>query len=284
MSDKILVIGATGNVGRRLVQILTGQGIAVKAASRQAAGYAGPQGAEAVDFDLDRPESYGPALAGVSRVFVIARSGDAQPQAVLNRFFDQAREQGVGHVVFLTAAGVEMNEEVGLRKAERHLMATGLDYTILRPTWFMQNFSTGFIQPMIAHMGAIYLPAGDGKTSFIDAGDIAAVAAMALTQPGHAGQAYTLTGGEALSYDEAAAIIAEVAGRPVGYVAIPNEAFRQSLLDNGWPAESAGFMAALFQPVEQGWAGAVSPAVAAILGRAPVTFRQFAEANAAAWK
>jgi uncharacterized protein YbjT (DUF2867 family) len=284
MSNQTLVVGATGNVGRRLVEILAAQGVAVKAATRQPAGYDGPQGVETVDFDLDRPETFGAALAGVSHVFVIARSGDAQPEKALSAFFDQAKAAGVQHVVFLTAAGVEMNEEVGLRKAERHLMASGLDYTLLRPTWFMQNFSSGFIQPMIAQMGAIYLPAGDGKTSFIDAGDIAAVAAAALTQPGHAGQAYTLTGGEALSYDEAAAVIAEVAGRPVGYVAIPNEAFRQSLVDNGWPAESAGFMAGLFQPVEQGWAAAVSPAVATILGRAPVTFRQFASENAASWR
>lgn len=284
MSNQTLVIGATGNVGKRLVELLAAQGVGVRAATRQTAGYDGPHGAQPVDFDLDRPETFGPALAGVDHAFVIARSGDAQPENALNAFFDQAKAAGVQHVVFLTAAGVEMNEEVGLRKAERHLMASGLDYTILRPTWFMQNFSAGFIQPMIAQMGAIYLPAGDGKTSFIDAADIAAVAAVALTQPGHAGQAYTLTGGEALTYGEAAAIISEVAGRPVGYVAIPNEAFRQSLLDNGWPAESAGFMAGLFQPVEQGWAGAVSPAVAAVLGRAPITFRQFAEANAAAWK
>jgi uncharacterized protein YbjT (DUF2867 family) len=284
MTNQTLVVGATGNVGRRLVEILAAQGVAVKAATRQPAGYDGPQGVQAVDFDLDRPETFGPALAGVDRAFVIARSGDAQPQKALNALFDQAKAAGVQHIAFLTAAGAEMNEEVGLRKAERHLMATGLDYTILRPTWFMQNFSTGFIQPMIAQMGAIYLPAGDGKTSFIDAADIAAVAATVLTQPGHAGQAYTLTGGEALSYGEAAAIVSEVAGRPVGYVAIPNDAFRQSLIDNGWPAESAGFMAGLFQPVEQGWAAAVSPAVATILGRAPVTFRQFASENAASWR
>jgi uncharacterized protein YbjT (DUF2867 family) len=284
MSEHTLVFGATGNVGRRLVDILAAQGVPVRAATRQPAGYDGPQGVEAVDFDLDRPETFGAALAGVGHVLVIARSGDAQPETALSAFFDQAKAAGVQHVVFLTAAGVEMNEEVGLRKAERYLMASGLDYTILRPTWFMQNFSAGFIQPMIAQMGAIYLPAGDGKTSFIDAADIAAVAAVALTQPGHAGQAYTLTGGEALGYDEAAAIISEVAGRTVGYVAIPNDAFRQSLLDNGWPANSADFMANLFRPVEQGWAAAVSPAVATILGRAPITFRQFAEANAAAWQ
>lgn len=284
MSNQILVVGATGNVGRRLVENLVHQGVGVRAATRQAAGYAGSHGVEPVDFDLDRPESFGPALVGVDRAFVIARSGDAQPQKALSTFFDQAKAAGVQHVVFLTAAGVEMNEEIGLRKAERHLMASGMDFTILRPTWFMQNFSSGFIRPMIVQMGAIYLPAGEGKTSFIDAGDIAAVAAAALTQPGHAGQAYTLTGGEALSYGEAAAIISQVAGRPVSYVPISNDAFRQSLMDNGWPADSAGFMAGLFQPVEQGWAAAVSPAVATILGRPPITFRQFAEANAAVWK
>lgn len=284
MSEKTLVLGATGNVGSRLVKILTSRGIAVKAASRQPGHYAGPHGAEGVAFNLDQPETFGPALQGVDSMFVIAKSGDAAPQAALNPLFDQATAAGVRHVVLLTAAGTEMNEEIGLRQAERHLMGTGMAYTILRPTWFMQNFSSGFIQPMIAQTGTIYLPAGDGKTSFIDADDIAAVAAAALTQPGHAGEAYTLTGGEALSYGEAATIISEVAGRPVGYVAIPNDAFRQSLIDNGWPAESAGFMAGLFYPVEQGWAAAVSPAVATILGRSPTTFREFAAANAAAWK
>jgi uncharacterized protein YbjT (DUF2867 family) len=284
MSDKTLVVGATGNVGGRLAQILASQGVGVKAASRQPSSYAGPRGADAVAFDLDRPETFGPALQGVDRAFVIARSGDAQPQAALNRFFDEAKAAGVEHVAFLTAAGVEMNEEVGLRQAERHLMASGLAYTLLRPTWFMQNFSSGFIQPMITQMGTIYLPAGDGKTSFIDAGDIAAVAAAVLTQPGHAGQAYTLTGGEALTYGEAAAIISDVTGRPLSYVAISNDAFRQSLIDQGWPAESAGFMAGLFHAVEQGWAASVSPDVESVLGRKPITFQQFASQNAAVWQ
>lgn len=284
MDHTTLIVGATGNVGRRLAEILTSQGIGVKAASRQPASYAGPQDAVAVAFDLDRPETFGPALQGVDRAFVIARSGDAQPQATLNPFFDQARAAGVEHVVFLTAAGVEMNEEAGLRQAERHLMASGLAYTILRPTWFMQNFSAGFIQPMIAQMGAIYLPAGDGKTSFIDASDIAAVAAAVLTQPGHAGQEYALTGGESLSYAEAATVISQVAGRPISYVAISSDEFRQSLTRNGWPAESADFMAGLFRPVEQGWAASVSPDVESILGRKPITFQQFASDNAAVWR
>lgn len=284
MTDKILVIGSTGNLGRRLVELLTQAGESVKAASRQPASYAGPQGAEAVEFDLEQPDSFGPALAGADRAFVIAKSGDAHPEAGLNPFFDQAKALGVRHVVFLTARGVEMAEEAGLRKAERYLMATGLPYTILRPTWFMQNFSAGFIQPMIAQMGAIYLPAGDGKTSFIDVADIAAVATAALTQPGHEGQEYALTGGESLSYAEAATIISQVAGRPIGYVAISSDEFRQSLTRNGWPAASADFMASLFQPVEQGWAASVSPDVESVLGRKPITFQQFASDNAAAWR
>lgn len=284
MSDNILIIGASGNVGRRLVELLVQAGVKVRAGTRQPGSYTGPHSVESVEFDFDRPGTFDAALKGIDRAFVIAKSGDAQPQATLNPFFERAKAAGVQHVVLLTARGVEMSEDVGLRKAERYLMATGLAYTILRPTWFMQNFSTGFIQPMIAQSGSIFLPAGDGKTSFIDANDIAAVAATVLTQPGHAGQEYNLTGGQSLSYAEAAAIISHVAGRPIHYVPISGDAMRQSLIGSGWPAESADFMVGLFYPVQQGWAESVSPDVARILGREPMTFEQFAQANAAAWQ
>lgn len=264
--------------------LLQQAGVSVKAATRNPAQYAGSAGVTPVEFDLEQSETFEPALAGVDRVFAIAKSGDAQPQAKLNPLIDAARSAGVRHVALLTARGVEMSEDIGLRKVERHLMASGLAYTILRPTWYMQNFSVGFIRPMIAQTGAIFLAAGDGKTSFIHTDDIAAVAAAALTRPGHEGQEYTLTGGRALSYGEAADIISAASGRPIGYVPISSDQMRQSLIGGGWPPESADFMTGLFYPVQQGWAAGVSPDVALVLGRQPITFEQFAAENAAVWQ
>jgi uncharacterized protein YbjT (DUF2867 family) len=284
MSNKILVIGATGNVGHSLVQLLAVKGQTVKAASRHPA--KSPQGPniEAIAFDYDQPASYGPALAGVDRLFAISKTADASPQTTLIPLLDQAKAAGVKHVVLMTAAGVEQAEEAGLRKVEKHLIASGSAYTILRPTWFMQNFAPGFILPTIQQSGAIYLPAGEGKTSFIDTRDIAAVAAAVLTEPGHAGQEYTLTGDQALTYGEAAAIISQVSGRTVQYVAISEEQMREALLGAGWAPEQAAFMNVLFGAVRAGWAAGISPAVKQILGRDPIKFAQFAAENAAAWR
>ncbi len=283
MSNQILVIGATGNVGHTLVELLAGKGESVKAATRHPEKYSGPRGAQAVHFDYDQPGTYTAALASVDRMFVIAKTGDAAPETVLIPFLDRARRSGVRHTVLLTARGVEQSEDIGLRKVERHLMASAVDYTILRPTWFMQNFSHGFILPMIQQSGDIFLPAGDGATSFIDTRDIAAVAAETLTSEGHKGKEYGLTGGEALTYAEAAVLISEAAGREIRYVPISDDDMRNSLTATGWSADQANFMASLFFPVRQGWAASVDPAVSSILGRAPITFEEFVQDNKAAW-
>jgi uncharacterized protein YbjT (DUF2867 family) len=219
----------------------------------------------------------------VDRVFFIPKSGDAAPQGTLNPFIDAAKAAGVKHAVLVTAAGIEHVEEAGLRQVEVYLMASGIDYTILRPTWFMQNFSTGFLFPALKAQGAVFLPAGDGKTSFIDTRDIAAVAAVALTQPGHAGRAYTLTGGEALDYAEAVAILSRAAGRELRYVPITPEQFQQGLIANGFPEANAAFMAGLFEPVRAGYAAAISPAVEQVLGGAPTRLEKFARDYAHMW-
>ena len=151
-----------------------------------------------------------------------------------------------------------------------------MPYTFLRPSWFMQNFSSGFIAPMILGMGGIFLPAADAKTSFIDVRDIAAVGIAALTEPGHAGKAYALTGGQAFTYGEAAEILSLAAGKPIHYVALSEEDFSSSLAAQGWQPGQIAMFAGLFQGVRQGWAAPVSPDVAAVLGRAPITLEQFA--------
>lgn len=284
MSKHILVIGATGNVGRSLVPFLVERGEVVKAATRQPEAYPSQAGVTAVSFDYDQPHTYAPALAGVDRLFLIAKGADPAPQKTVNPLIDAAKAAGVNHIVLMTAMGVEQAEEIGLRQVERHLIASGVPYTILRPNWFMQNFSTGFIYPIL-QQGGIYLPAGEAATSQIDTRDIAAVAAAALTDPGrHAGQEYPLTGPEPLTYAQTAAILTEVAGQPITYVPISEEEMAQALSGAGWEPGQVGLMLGLFQAVRAGYAAPVSPAVADILGREPIAFSQFARDNAGVWQ
>jgi uncharacterized protein YbjT (DUF2867 family) len=257
----------------------------VKAATRKPAAYTTRPNVEATTFELDNSETYAPALEGVDRVFLLSAKGaDPEPEKLLIPFIDQAKASGVKHIVLMTAMGVDQAEDLGLRKVEKHLMVSGMAYTILRPNWFMQNFSPGFILPSIKEHAAIYLPAGDARSSFIDTRDIAAVAAAALTGDGHQGKEYTLTGSQALSYGEAAKIISEVAGREITYAAISDDDMREAMKSAGWLPEQIEFMIGLFYTVRQGWTAPISPDVSSALGRDPITFAQFTRDNADAWK
>ncbi|MCB0164604.1 MAG: SDR family oxidoreductase [Anaerolineae bacterium] len=285
MSHKILVLGATGNVGSSLVEFLVKKGKQVKAATRHPADYPSTDNVEPVSLDFERPETYAPALVGVDRVFALTKTADVQADKTLTPLIDQAKAAGVTQIVLMTALGVDQApEDVPIRRLELHLINSGIDYTILRPNWFMQNFNPGFLLPMIQQGGTFYLAADDAKTSFIDTRDIAAVAAVVLTEEGHAGKEYALTGGEAFTYSEAAAILSEAANREINYVAIDDGAFREALASAGWRPEQVGFFADLFYIVRQGWVASVSPAVAEILEREPISLQQYAFNYAEAWR
>ena len=285
MSNTILIIGATGNVGRPLVALLAGHGEPVRAATRHPETYTAAPGVEAVAFDYARPETWAAALDGVGRLFLLAQGAGNEPDHAMVPLLEQAQAAGVGYVVLMTAMGMDTPAMAarGLRNVEVHLIASGMAYTILRPNWFFQNF-TGFMGDMIRQQGGLYLPTGDTPSSFIDTRDIAAVAAAALTEDGHAGQAYTLTGSETLSYAEAVAVLSDVAGRTIPYVAITEDDTRQALTGAGWSPGDIDMMLFLYNGVRAGWYTAVSPNVATILGRPPITLRQFAEEHADAWR
>ncbi|MCB0196651.1 MAG: SDR family oxidoreductase [Anaerolineae bacterium] len=288
MSNKILVLGATGNVGSALVEALVEKGEQVKAGTRHPAEYPATKNVEPVALDFEQPkaETYAAALDGVNRIFALTKTADVHADKTLNPLIDQAKAAGVYHIVLMTAMGVDQADAdvSSIRRVELHLINSGINYTILRPNWFMQNFAPGFLLPMIQQGGTIYLPTDDAKTSFIDARDIAAVAAAALTEEGHAGKEYTLTGGEALSYGEAAIILSEAANREISYVAIDEKAFLEGMISAGWLPEQAEFMAMLFSIVRQGWSAPVVPVVNEVLGREPIALQQYAFDHADAWK
>ena len=285
MAGRILVIGATGTVGSQLVMQLGQRGEEVRAATRQpaTARRRSAGASELVEFDFERPETFAPALEGVERVFLIARPGDEQADRVAVPLIDEMKRQGVRHVVNLTAMGVEMLEGMALRKVERYLEDSGIGFTHLRPNFFMQVFSGGPLLTDIRSTGAIHVPAADASISYVDARDIAAVAAAALSEAGHVGRAHTLTGGEALDHAEIARAISEAAGRTVRYVPISEDAARTAIEGAGLPPQRAERLIGFYRLVRQGFCAPVSADVQTVLGRPPVSFAQFARDHAACW-
>ncbi|HVW03892.1 MAG TPA: SDR family oxidoreductase [Vicinamibacterales bacterium] len=277
MSDKILVLGATGHVGTPLVSQLVAGGLVVKAASRHATP---TTGAEAVRFDYADASTFDAALAGVSRVFVVAPGGTVDPRPVLTPFLTRAIERRVG-IVLQTVFGVDADESIPYRQVELALERSGAPFVILRPNWFADNFHTAWLAG-IQH-GVIAVPAGDGKSSFIDVRDVASSAAAALASDRFDGKAFNLTGPAALSYGDAAAILSRVSGRAIRYTPIDDEAFVSMLTGAGVPADYARFLASIFAPVREGWTAAVTDAVRTLTGRTPRSLEQYAKDHAAAF-
>ena len=282
--DRVLVIGGTGKTGRELVRLLAEEDVPVRAASRHPVKPAGGV-AEAVEFDWARPETHAAALEGVGRLYVVppALNADASGQVV--PFLRRAVEGGVRRIVHLSAMGVDAApEEVGLRKIERAVMGSGAGWTILRPNWFMQNFSEGFFLAPIIERGELLAPTGDAAVSFIDSRDIAVVAAAALLEEGHEGAGYTLTGGRALTFGEAAATIGEAASRDVRHVDVAPEAMRQVMVEWGMPGDYAAMMMGLFGGISAGWSATVDDSAGRVLGRPPISFAEYARDNADIWR
>ncbi|MGB0670346.1 MAG: SDR family oxidoreductase [Rhodospirillales bacterium] len=274
MSGKILILGANGTVGTQLVSQLVARGEAVKAATRS--GGAAP-GAEALAFDYTDPASIEAAFEGVDRAFVMLPSGYLTIVEMLAPVIEAAAKRGV-KVVLQSVFGADADEDIPYRKVERLLENSGTPYVILRPNWFADNFHVFWKHGI--DVGEITVPAATGKSSFIDARDIAASAVAALTSDRFNGKAFSLTGPEALSYGEAATLIAKALGKPVAYRAIDDAAFIAMLTGAGLPDGYASFLAAIFHPVREGWTAVVTGDVETLTGKAPRPLATYVADNA----
>lgn len=275
MPGKILVLGATGHVGRPLVDALVAKGEAVKAASR---GGAPVGGAEGVRFDYADLSTFPAALEDVDRVFVMLAGGNTDPVGTLGPIVDAAIAGGL-KIVLMTALGVDADDNIPYRQIELRLVRSGLPYVILRPNWFLDNFHNYWKPGVVA--GRVALPAGDGRTSFIDARDIAASAAAALTTNRFDMRDFALTGSEALTYAEATSVLSAVVGKTVVYEPIDDDAFVAMLTSFGAPEGYARFLASLFAFVRQGWNAGISDGVETLTGRKPITLATYARDHAA---
>ncbi len=279
----ILVTGATGNVGSEVLRLLRDRGQPVRAALRHpaTAGVA-DDAVESVRFDFGRPETYGAALRDVDKLFLVRPPDLADTRKYFDPFIAAARDAGVGHVVFLSLLGAERIRVVPHRRIERSLEASGMAWTFLRASFFMQNLSTVH-RAEIRERGEIFVPAGRGRTSFIDGRDIAAAAAKALTESGHEGRAYPLTGGEALDYYQVARVFTEVLGKRIVYANPSAPRFAARMRGRGHPPGLVLVMMGIYLTARLGLAAMVTGDTATLLGRAPTTMREFAADYKACW-
>ncbi len=285
MTAPVLVTGAPGNVGTPLVEELLRLGADVRVAAWDVdvAGNAFGDAVEVVPFDFTRPESFGPAFRDVERVFLLRPPQIADVDGVIVPALEAARAAGIRHVVFLSIQGADKNRLVPHRKIEDRLRASGMAWTFVRAAYFMQNLSTTHALE-VRERDEIWVPAGRrSRTAHVDARDVAAIAARALTEDGHEGQAYTPTGPAALTYDEIAEMLTDELGRPIRY-ANPNLlAYWRRMRWRGMPRAMVGVTLGIYTAARFGLANGLTDDVKRITGRPPIPMRQFVHAARDAW-
>jgi len=282
MPNLILVTGATGNAGRSLVRVLLARGYAVRAATRNIHRIPSSASVETVPFDYSDTNTFTHALEGVTGVFLVPPPMDPDVHQKLAPFVRKIRDAGVPHLVMLSALGVDQIEQAPLRAVEHEVIDSGIPWTILRPNFFMENFTGGFLAPMIREQGSIFLAAGDGKTSFVSTEDIADVATAAFAEGG-SGKEYSLTGPEALDHTEVAELISGAIGWNVTYHDVAEEVMLQGARDQGLPESAVQYLGVLYEGVRAGRWAAVFDDVRQVTGRDALTFREFLEANKDSW-
>jgi uncharacterized protein YbjT (DUF2867 family) len=269
-----LVLGGTGKTGARVADRMTELGHFVRTAARH--------GADA-RFDWDAPATHRTAVQGVDRIYLVTPVMRTRFAAQVSAFLDLAEAAGVQHITYLSAYGIDLaSPDVALRAVELDLIRrAAMTHSILRPAWFMQNFSETFLKPID---GAIAVPTGGGGEAFVDADDIAAVAAATLADPSaHAGAEYAPTGPDRLTVSEAADAIASVSGQPVRHVDIDRRAWVDVVIASGVPPEYGEMLRLLTETVASGGGSRPNADVQTVTGAPPTSFADFAQRTASAW-
>lgn len=270
--DLIVVLGGYGKTGRRVVHRLRDMGRAVRTASRSAEHR----------FDWEDRSTWAAALDGAGSAYVTYQPDLAVPGALpaVTALFDQAVRSGVERLVLLSGRGEDEAVE-----AEEALKASGADWTILRCSWFSQNFSEGvFLEPIRA--GVLALPVNPIPEPFVDVDDIAEAAVVALTRPGHVGMLYELTGPRAITFPDAVAIIARATGRDIRFVQVSPEDCRAELQSSGLSKVESDLVLYLCTTILDGRNQSPADGVQRVLGRPAGDFADYVRRTAAtgAWK
>ena len=267
-TSPILVTGASGKTGSRVAARLAEDGHEIRLGSRRAE----------IPFDWNAPQTWPAVLKDVKAAYIAYSPDLAVPGAVelIKRFVEAARTAGVTRLVLLSGRG-----EAEAQACEQIVLKSGLEASVVRASWFNQNFTEGGFADMV-QAGQITLPGADVREPFIDVEDIAEVAATALTEAGHAGEIYEVTGPRLMGFEEMAEILSKAAGRPIAYIPIPHTAFLDGLKAQGAPGEVVWLMDYLFSTVFDGRNAHVCDGVERALGRKPTDFETFARLAASA--
>ncbi|MFW2853583.1 NmrA family NAD(P)-binding protein [Sphingomonas sp. TX0543] len=259
MRDRILVTGGTGTTGRSVAEQLVAGGAEARIATRR------PSAPDQVRFDWEDTTTYGPALDGVSSVYLVAPTDRTEHLPVMLPFLEQAVAQATGRLVLLSASSLA---EGGPMMGEVHawVHAHAPRWTVLRPSWFMQNFTTQHLSSILDE-GRIYSATQDGRVPFIDATDIAAVAVRALTDPALGSGEHVLTGPRALTYDEVAHAITAASGRPVGHHRLSTDELTDRYASFGIPRDYASKLAAMDDAIAHGVEDRTTDEVERLSGR-----------------
>lgn len=270
-NDFILVVGASGTVGSELTKLLKADGYKVRTTTSKQI----QNSKEQVHINLATGEGVKDAFEDIDRAFFLSPPGYADQYALLSPLIQEAKRRSLKKVVLMTAMGVNANEHSPFRRAELDLERSGLRFNIIRPNWFMQNFNTFWIHG-IQTQDKILLPAGQAKVSFIDARDIAAVAFKLLVSDQFDGEAFDITGSEAITHADVAEAISKVAGRKILYEEITPEAFVSGLIGAGLPKDYAELLGMLMGFLRDGYGERRENSVKQVTGKNPRTIDEYA--------
>lgn len=279
----ILVTGAGGTIGSEVVKALSKSGEPFRVAfkSKDKVERAKQSGLQAVQIDFESPQSLPPALVGIDRLFLLGTGALGQTESEIGAI-DAAKAAGVQGIVKLSVWGAE-TEAFSFAKihrpVERHLQASGLTWTILRPNGFMQNV-VNYYAATIKSQNAFYVPSRGARISHVDARDVGAVAATTLTRSDFGGKVLTLSGPEALTYTEMASKLSAALGREITYADVPDDAFKQGAMAAGIPEYYVDALIDLIHFYADNQASAITSDVEQVTGAAPRTFSAFARDHA----
>ena len=286
MNRKILVMGATGQVGTKLIDELLKYDVSIRALTRNPLQVTQRFNTrvEWVEFDILKPATFPNALKAIDSVFMISRPGDEQADTFAKPLIKYIMDSEVDHIVNLSAMGASERPDFSIRKVEILLEDSGINFTHLRPNFFMQIFSSGPLGNSIKTQQKIILPAEDAKLSFVHSGDIATVAAKILSNPiDHINKAYTLTGGEAIDHYQVAEHISNAIGRKVEYYSVQSDDMHKMLQSLSIPEDVIQRLLTMYKFVREGYCSPITECINDITGQPPTTFAKFASEQYSTW-
>jgi uncharacterized protein YbjT (DUF2867 family) len=273
VSELVLVTGASGKTGRHLLHELDARGIPARPATRHST----------IPLDWEDPTTWEPALDGVTSAYLVAPATVPDPYGAVIDFLELATARGISRLVFLSMSSIPPGD-LAHGRVHRWLIENADDFAVLRPSVFLQNFSEGPFSASIATEGAIYSNTGDGRVSFIDAADIAAVAACVLAAPGTLADDLVLTGPHACSFDDVASAIGAALGRRIEHRRVSDEDLAARFEQHGIPASTAFLLALAYSTIAGGGEDFTTDVVMSFTGRPPTSVATFAARHVSSWQ